>query len=116
MKKALIALSVILTGCANYRPVVDMQGVDGSRYEADLATCQQYATQVSPGEQAGIGAAGGAVLLGIIGGILGNRQSVGQGAAIGALYGGTAGAAHGADSQINIVRRCMAGRGYRVLN
>ena len=47
---------------------------------------------------------------------MGSRYSRNTGAAIGAVSGGASGAAHGAESQIQIVRNCMAGRGYRVLN
>jgi hypothetical protein len=47
---------------------------------------------------------------------LGSQYSRNRVAAIGAVSGGASGAAHGAESQIQIVRNFMAGRGYRVLN
>ena len=42
----------LLSGCAatsgaNYRPIVDTQGVDFNRYESDLRACQGYATQTA---------------------------------------------------------------------
>ena len=113
--KPSILLALALTGCAGYRPIVDTQGVDMSRYEADLAQCQAYAGQVDPGAHAAGGAVAGAVLGAAIGAIFGNRRTAGQGAAAYGLVGGASGAAHGADAQVDIIRRCMAGRGYRVL-
>lgn len=115
MRKSVIVPVMLLSACANYRPIVDMQGVDANRYNADLAQCQQYATQVDPATHAAVGAAGGAILGAALGAIFGNRQTAGQGAAAYGLVGATGGAVHGAESQVDIIRRCMSGRGYRVL-
>lgn len=115
-KTSLVVLIAFLTGCAGYRPVVDMQGVDTARYEADLRDCQQYAQQRDPATQAAAGAAIGALLGVALSAAMGSRYSRNTGAAVGAVSGGASGAAHGAESQIQIVRNCMAGRGYRVLN
>lgn len=113
---SLIVLVAFLTACAGYRPVVDMQGVDTARYEADLRDCQQYAQQRDPATQAAAGAAIGALLGVALAAAMGSRYSRNTGAAVGAVSGGASGAAHGAESQVQIVRNCMAGRGYRVLN
>jgi uncharacterized protein YcfJ len=112
----LILLVTFLTACAGYRPVVDMQGVDTARYEADLRECQQYAQQRDPATQAAAGAVVGALLGVALAAAMGSNYSRNTGAAIGAVSGGASGSAHGAESQIQIVRNCMAGRGYRVLN
>ncbi len=116
-KSALLLLLVALFGfgCAGYRPIVDMRGVDMNRYHVDLGECQQYAGQVNPGEHAVVGAAAGAVLGAAIGAIFGNRRDAGRGAAAYGLVGAAGGGAEGAAAQREIVRRCMAGRGYRVL-
>ena len=114
MKKSLCLL-LILTGCAGYRPIVDTKGVDLNRYEADLKECQQYADQVSPATSTAGGAAAGALLGAAIGALFGNRQSAGQGAAAMGLLGGAQGASHGANAQMGVIRNCMSGRGYRVL-
>ncbi|MFH0794938.1 MAG: glycine zipper family protein [bacterium] len=115
-KIILIALaSLALAACASYRPVVDTKGVDMNKYHVDLGECQQYAGQVDPGEHAAVGAAAGAVLGAAIGAIFGNRQTAGQGAAAYGLLGAAGGGAEGATSQRDIIKRCMAGRGYRVL-
>lgn len=113
MKTISIVLIVLLSGCANYRPIVDSRGVDNVAYERDLSQCQAYADQVSPAGGAAAGAAIGAGLsfiLAVIGG--GDR---GMSAGMGAVLGGAAGVGGGADAQVNIIRNCMNGRGYRVL-
>jgi hypothetical protein len=42
---SLISGAVLLTACAGaeVRPIVDMKGVNETRYEKDLAECQDYA-------------------------------------------------------------------------
>lgn len=113
MKTISIVLIVLLSGCANYRPIVDSRGVNSAAYEADLRECQAYADQVSPGGHAAIGAfigGGLSLALAMIGG--GDR---GASAGMGAVLGGAAGAGGGAEAQVNVIRRCMNGRGYRVL-
>lgn len=113
---------VALAGCANtYQPIVDREGVSPSAYERDLAECRDYARQVDPAGSAvkggllggGIGAAVGAVVGALTGG-------VGRGAAIGAAGGATAGVLRGGlrggAKQKAVIRRCLRGRGYRVLD
>lgn len=119
MKRTIsIALVLTLTACAgaNYRPLVDSQGVDMNRYESDLQNCQQYAGQVGgAGENAAIGAGIGAALSFALAAIGGNRYDRGRSAAGGALLGAVSGAGAGENSQRDVIRRCMSGRGYRVL-
>jgi outer membrane lipoprotein SlyB len=117
----LLAVILFLSGCAGYRPVVDVSGIEPARYEWDLADCQKYADQISP---AGEGAAG-AVIGGVVGGLIGLAVGVafgvnpgemaGFGAAVGGVHGATSGAAGGARGQMDIIRNCLVGRGYRVL-
>ncbi len=108
--------AVILFGCSTYQPIVDTKGVDMDKYFVDLRECQQYATQVDPAANAAAGAVAGAVIGAAIGAILGNRQTAGQGAAIYGLLGAGGGATEGAVSQRDIILRCMAGRGYKILH
>lgn len=113
MKNTLIGiLCLSLTACAStYRPVVD-SAVSPGNYEQDLAQCRVYA-----GDDSRAGAI--AVVGGIIGagfGILaaagGNSNSFRNiGAGVGAVSAGL-GAMQG---QRNVIARCMAGRGYSVL-
>ena len=121
MKNIMLAVLILaISACATYRPIVDMKGVDQGRYEADLKECQVYAEQVSPAGHAavgaGIGAGIGAVLGAIIGSFFGEAgRGAGMGAALGGAQGAIGGGAEGAQGQVNIIRNCMAGRGYRVL-
>ena len=108
-------LAAALAGCASYQPIVDTKGVDMNRYHADLGECQKYAEQVNPTAHAAAGAAAGAVAGAAIGAILGNRRTAGQGAAAYGLVAAGTGAAEGTNAQRQIVLKCMAGRGYRVL-
>ena len=117
MKKLIVAV-VLLTGCAgaNYRPLVDMQGVDGSRYESDLNACQGYAGQVAgAGTQAAVGAAIGAGLSALLAAAGGRGYDRNASARVGAVAGAATGAGSGETDQRNVVRRCMSQRGYRVL-
>jgi outer membrane lipoprotein SlyB len=115
MKKyiALVLLALVTAGCAGYRPIVDMKGVNEEQYEADLKECQQYAEQVNvAGETAagaGIGAAFGAAVSAA------GRGRVGPGAAVGAVTGLAAGGGRAASGQKHVINRCLAGRGYKVL-
>jgi outer membrane lipoprotein SlyB len=111
-----LGLAALLLGCAGatYRPIVDTQGLDMNRYEADLQSCQQFATQTADGaHSAAVGAIAGAALGSVIAGIAGgDRRATGS---IAALEGGIMGGVSGETNQRNIIRRCLSGRGYRVL-
>ena len=115
----LIALP-ILGGCAgaNVRPIVDLKGKDQATYENDLQQCQSYATQQSGAASTGaMAAAGGAVLgaaLGLVAG--GNRTGIAQTAGVGGVIGGAGGMFEGNKAQENVVKQCLRGRGYNVLN
>jgi outer membrane lipoprotein SlyB len=121
-KSTIILLSLlVLTACQsaprNWEPIIDRQGVDMNRYVADLAECRSYADSIDPAERAAVAAAGGAAVGAVVGVVAGdNRESAARGAAIGAVAGGVRGARQ-ARQEINmIVRNCLTGRGYRVLN
>ena len=118
---AIILSAAILAGCANtgaqYQPLVDGR-TQGANYSQDLAECQSYATQragATEGAVAGevFGALLGVALLAVGGGRGGWGNEV---AAVGAVAGGLQGAAAGESTQRDIIKRCLAGRGYSVLN
>ena len=111
-----LMLVASLAGCATYRPIVDTKGVNQQAYESDLRECQAYAEQVSPAEHAAGGAVAGALLGAVLGAMVGNHHTSSQMAGIGAVSGAASGGGEGANAQKNIIRRCMAGRGYHVLN
>jgi len=91
-----------LAGCAGHRRrsadrvIVDTKRVDLNAYYRDLDECQQYADDVRVGRRA----AGGVV----------------AGAVIGGAVGGAEGAGSGLRERDRVVKNCLAGRGYRVLN
>jgi hypothetical protein len=123
MKKLLTLSSFVIAvtvGCAgaNVRPLVDMKGVNEAAYEKDLSECQTYAQQQSGmGETAAKGAGAGAVVGGLLGLVTGgNKTGILQAAGAGAVIGGAGGAFSGNQGQEAVVKRCLSGRGYKVLN
>ncbi len=114
----LISITAFLGGCAgaNYRPIVDNKGVDLNRYEADLQECQAYATQTAgAGTSAAAGAAAGAILGAALAAAAGSRYDRNSTARVGAVSGAVGAGAEGEKNQRNIINRCLAGRGYKVL-
>jgi len=122
-KKALALVGLLLLGaCASttYQPVVDLKGMDGGKYQQDLAECRQLSQQVDVvGDSAvntAVGAGVGAGLGAALGAISG---APGAGAAMGAALGGI-GAGGGSAVNKNervkkIIDNCLARRGYNVL-
>ena len=111
-----------VTGCAGSRPfvdepIIDRKGVDMSRYYTDKAECEAYADEVRTGEKVARGAVGGAVVGGAIGAIIDREpNSAERGAGVGAVTGGVRGAQEGVRERERVVKQCLRGRGYRVLN
>jgi outer membrane lipoprotein SlyB len=121
MRIRVAAILALCTAACSSDPIVDMKGVDQERYSQDLAECRQYADQVDVARSAGggalLGAAGGAAVGAVVGAITG---SPGTGAAVGGGAGGTsglfAGGASGVNKEQRVVRNCLRGRGYHVLD
>lgn len=119
---ATLALAVALvSGCANRQGpagavIIDTQGVDMVAYQRDYADCQGYAGQVSTGRRAATQSVGGAVVGGAVGAIAGNSDTAQRGAGIGGLLGLFRGASSGQQEKRQVLRNCLIGRGYRVLN
>jgi hypothetical protein len=111
-------------GCASmgvgehWNPIVDSQSL-GDRTEADaskdLADCRSYARRVDVNGQALAGVLLGGLLGAAIGAPYGNRSmwAGAQGGATGGIMAGTGNAMH---TQTQVIRNCMLGRSYRVLN
>ena len=112
-----ISGSVLLTACAGaeVRPIVDMKGVNEARYEKDLAECQGYAKEApGMGSTAAKAAGAGIVVGGLLGLVTGSNTL--QSAGTGAVIGGAGGAYTANESQEAVVKKCLVGRGYKVLN
>lgn len=123
-KAAVLTLSSILVGaCATTdeinAPVVDTKGwttATRAQYQADLDECSQYADEVQTGQKAGAGAVGGAVVGGAVGAIFGGSTGAAKGAGSGAVVGGAQGVGHGVQERSQVIKNCLRGRGYVVLN
>lgn len=113
---ASVLIALLLSACASKRVIVDTKGVNMSRYEQDRAECEAYASQVNTGTEVvksgGFGAAIGAALAAIFG----NSRDVARGAGAGGVVGGARGAVKGENEKEQVLRNCLRGRGYRVLN
>lgn len=117
MKHALLAISLMMLSSNAFAQTYQQAG--GNNYSQDLAECQDYANQVSPVQDAAVGALGGAATgaaLGAVSGALFKGFSAGEGAAVGAAAGGVLGLAGGAytgtQNQKAVLNNCMRGRGY----
>ena len=121
-KFSLLMVIMLLTGCATSdpfvdAPIIDRKGVDMAKYASDKAECEQYAAEVNRGEKIARGAIGGAVIGGAIGAIANRRSNAAErGAGVGAVAGGVGGAREGSREAEQVVKQCLRGRGYRVLN
>ena len=117
----LLPCVLLAAGCATMKDpsgaIVDMQGVNPQQYEIDLAECRQYADEVPVAKHVGTAAAAGAVT-GAVGGVLSgaNTSGIGQTAGVGAVYGGAAAGVSAVREHRYVLRECLRGRGYRVLN
>ena len=106
---------LILVACSSSpEPIIDTQGVDMTVYEQDLAECREYAKEVDTKKGTAKGAAAGGATGAAVGGISGG--SVGKSAGVGAVFGLAGSAVKGSNQKDNVVKRCLSGRGYKVLN
>lgn len=118
----LTAAVFLLTACTspskqhNGGIIIDRKGVDMVAYQADLEECKAYSDEVSSGDKAARGSASGAVIGGVLGAVVGNSRTAERGAGAGAVTGGVKGYSEGEREKHRIIRNCLAGRGYRVLN
>ena len=112
-----------LTSCAttgdglpSTRVITDTQGVEMQKYNQDLYACRQYAAQVNVGSDALAGLIAGAIFGAAIGAAIGNSDTAERGASIGAVSGVTEGASDALSEQDMVIKNCLIGRGYKVLN
>lgn len=117
---AALMLPVLLfgSGCTTTKEIiVDRQGIDYSRYAADKAECETYASEVRTGDKVLKGAASGAAIGAVVGAIADDStEGTVRAAGVGAVAGGVQGLAEGEREQVSVVKQCLRGRGYKVLN
>lgn len=115
-------LLIMQTGCSSIedvtgnKPIIDTKGVNLSRYEGDLTECQAYADEVQIARKAAAGTVSGAVIGGLLGAVWGNSDTAQRSAGVGAVGGGSKGVIQGVRERDRVIKRCLMGRGYRVLN
>ena len=107
-------LGAAIGGCAAHPdPIVDMQGVNEEQLARDWAECEAYTEQIQIEKGAAKGAAGGAVVGAATGAISGDAA---DGAGYGAIFGATRSGLDADREKQMVFKRCLRGRGYRVLN
>ena len=119
----LALLSSVLAACASpgnapgqSSVIIDTKGVDMQAYERDLSECEAYAAEVEVAEKAVVGGTVGGVIGGAIGAIFNGSRGAERSGGAGAVLGTARGASEGLEEQSQVIRRCLRGRGYRVLN
>ena len=101
-------------GCAAHPdPIIDMRGVNEAKLAQDWEECESYSEEISIGAGAAKGAAGGAVIGAASGAIGGGAR---DGAGYGAIYGATRSGLDADRDKQMVFKRCLRGRGYKVLN
>ena len=108
------AAILALAGCAAHPdPIIDTKGVDPDVLAQDWQECEAYTEQIQVSKGVAKGGATGAVV-GAVGGAIDGET--GKGAGYGALYGGTRSGLDADREKQQVFKRCMRGRGYKVLN
>lgn len=114
--------ALMLVGCAtapmgeDYVPMVDFREGQRETFGKDLSECQAYAAQTAGAGQSAVAGAIAGALLGVVLGAIAGGGIRNEMAGIGAVSGAVGGAGTGEMSQRAIISRCLAGRGYSVLN
>jgi outer membrane lipoprotein SlyB len=116
-KSLLIVMTLAATACVSTDEIIiDEKGVNMAQYEQDLAECRSYGEQVATESKMAKGAGSGALVGGLIGAIVDGGEGAARGAGVGAVTGGAKGARSGDQEEVQVVKRCLSGRGYRLLN
>ena len=113
--KLVVATTILaISGCASHPdPIVDTKGVNETLFAMDWVECEEYSDQVVVGRGIAKSATTGAAVGAATGAISGNAS---DGAGYGAIWGGLRGGLKGNREKQNVFKRCLRGRGYRVLN
>ncbi len=118
----LLGTLLLLSACAGNSQqasggvIIDTKGVDMQAYYQDLHECRNYASQVNTASKVTGKVISGAVIGGAIGAITGNSDTAKRAAGVGGLLGAVKGSGQAGREKQRVIRNCLAGRGYRVLN
>ncbi|MEE2774158.1 MAG: glycine zipper family protein [Pseudomonadota bacterium] len=119
---AFMVVFFVLSACVSgdglppTRVITDLKGVDSKQYQNDLYECRRYAGQIDVGGDALTGLVAGALFGAAVGSALGNKDDAKRTAKVGAVAGLTEGTSGALGEQDLIIRNCLIGRGYKVLN
>lgn len=117
-----LVLVSLLTACksveklAGNQPIIDTKNVNLVQYDADLAECQDYAYEVAVAQKTVSSTVAGAAIGGLFGAVLGNSNTAQRGAGVGAIGGGSRGIGESIRERDQVIKNCLHGRGYHVLN
>ena len=112
---------MILTGCVSTasdpifsgsKPIIDKKGVDLNAYETDLKECTEYANDISVGQSILKGSAAGAAIGGVVEVLTDEDEAI----EFGAISGGSKSGIISLRQKERVVKKCLRGRGYKVLN
>ena len=98
------------------KPIVDTKGVNMAQYELDLQECSVFAEDISTGKSIAKGAVTGAAVGAVIEAITEDVRSRRDAIEVGAVSGGAQSGIRAVREKEQVVRRCLRGRGYKVLN
>jgi|TARA_B100001093_G_scaffold94498_2_gene86664 hypothetical protein len=96
--------------------IVDTADVDLNKYYADLAECKAFAKKVDVRDQTTRGVVGGVIVGSVVGAIIGNSDDAKRGGGAAGVLGGIEANAEARKEQNKVMRNCLVGRGYSVLN
>ena len=101
---------------ATSEPIIDTKGVNMAQYKVDLEECSSFSEDISTGKSIAKGTATGAAVGAIIEAITDDSKSRRDALEVGAVSGGTQSGIRAVREKEQIIRRCLRGRGYQVLN
>ncbi len=119
----LLSTVLVLAGCssnpqtqATSGVIIDTKGLDMSTYYQDLHECRNFAAQVNVGGQVVEKTITGALIGGAVGAIAGDSDAAKRAAGVGGLLGVVKGSGQASREKQRVLKNCLKGRGYRVLN
>ena len=94
------------------KPIIDTKGVDMTQYEIDLEECSDFSEDISTGKSIAKGAATGAAIGAVVEVVTDEKEAIEKGA----VAGGAKSGVRAVREKERILKRCLRGRGYKVLN
>lgn len=118
IQRSLLIASLLIAGNAySAEFTIDTKGVDMTNYYQDMQDCKSFAEKKSIAGDAVTGAVTGAAVSAAIGAVVGDSSDWASGGAKwGAIEGVAEGAWAGYEGKRSIVRNCLIGRGYKILD